>query len=109
MQRCGRSTGERDPTALGCESSACKKEVAAEGVAGLDDVGWCVDPAPQPDNRAIPYGDSEAAVRLATIKRLGSAEDSATCVNDLPEVVHCLTVRPPPGQRNPELLDCGNP
>src|SRR5213592_3720161 len=108
MQDRGRRAGERDLTALGCESSAGKKNVAAEGVAGFYDVGRCVDPPAQPDDRAIPYGDCQAAVGLAAVKRLCSAEDAAAGLNDLPEVLHAPTVRPWCSLRNPEFLDCGN-
>jgi hypothetical protein len=94
MQDRGRRARKRNPTALGCESSAGKKNVVAEGVAGFYDVGRCVDPPAQPDNRAIPYGDCQAAVGLAAVKRLRSAEDSAAGINNLPEVLHAPTVRP---------------
>jgi hypothetical protein len=109
MQHCGRGACERDPTTLGCKGSTREQQVAAEGVAGLDNVGRGIDPAAQPDDRAITHGDVKAAVRLTTVKRLRSAEDSAAGLNDMPEVLHAPTVKPSRCSRNLELLACGKP
>jgi hypothetical protein len=92
---------------LGCKGSTREQEVATEGIAGLDDVARGIDPTAQPDYRAIPYGDGQAAVRLTTIKRLRSAEDSAAGPNEMPEVLHAPTLKPGYCKRKLELLICG--